>query len=60
MVNRDGGSSDAEYVNFSVYIWGVQPALILNQQFTHIGEGIYEVSLNSHCYPREHPVSLRN
>ena len=38
---------DAEYVNFSVYIWGVQPALILNQQFTHIGEGIYEVSLNS-------------
>jgi len=39
-----------EFIDFSVYLWGIQPQLLYKNSMTHISNGIYQISLNSSIF----------
>ncbi len=50
--SNDGGENwnvetNAEYVRFSIYLWGTSPQLLYQDTMTYSGSGIYQVSVDS-------------
>ena len=46
--------TNPEFIDFSVYLWGIQPQLLYKNSMTHISNGIYQISLNSSLFSAEY------